>query len=134
MKSVAVKGAEYSRGELEVREGAQIQLAITAAKAEDFSGVVTKDGQPFGGAMVLLVPQDFSHGAAIPRDQSDSDGTFKMASVAPGRYTLLAIEEPGELAYHDPAAIAPYLKQGRTLQLPLASDTQTNVEVQRQIP
>ena len=134
LKAVLVKGAEYSRGELEVREGAQIQLAITAGKAEDFGGVVTKEGQPIGGAMVLLVPQDFSHGAAIPRDQSDSDGTFTMTSVAPGSYTLLAIEEPGELAYHDPAAIAPYLKQGRTLQLPLAPDTQTKVEVQRLTP
>jgi hypothetical protein len=134
MKSVSVKGAEYSRGELEVREGSQIQISMTAGRAGDFAGVVTKDGQPFGGAMVLLIPQDFSHGAAIPRDQSDSDGTFKMASVAPGAYTLLAIEEPGELEYHDPAAIAPYLKQGRTLQLPLAPDTQTKVEVQRQIP
>ena len=134
LKSVSVKGADYSRGELEVGEGAQIQLAITAGKAEDFSGVVTKEGQPFGGAMVLLVPRDFSHGAAIPRDQSDSDGTFQMTSVAPGSYTLLAIEEPGELAYHDPAAIAAYLKQGRTLQLPLAPDTQTKVEVQRPIP
>jgi hypothetical protein len=134
IKSVAVKGAAYSRGELEVREGSQIQMSITAGKAGDFEGVVTKDGQPFGGAMVLLIPQDFSHGAAIPRDQSDSDGTFKMTSVAPGAYTLLAIEEPGELAYHDPAATAPYLKQGRTLQLPLAPGTQTKVEVQRQIP
>ncbi|HEY1947270.1 MAG TPA: carboxypeptidase-like regulatory domain-containing protein [Bryobacteraceae bacterium] len=139
IKTVAVKGADYARGELEVRDGSNIQISITAAKGlSKLAGVATKDGQPFGGAMVLLIPRDFSHGAYIPRDQSDSDGTFALTAVAPGSYTLLALEDGRELAYHDPAAIAPYLKQGQVIDIPLNTSqnpgTETKVEVQRQNP
>jgi hypothetical protein len=134
MKSVTVKGADYSRGELEVRDGVEIQISITAAKGVSLNGVATKDGQPYGGATVLLIPQDFSHGAYIPRYQSDSDGTFTLDGVAPGNYTLLGIEDSRELAYHDPAAIAPYLKQGQMIQVPPPPGTETKVEVQRQRP
>jgi hypothetical protein len=132
IKSVTVKGGGYSRGELEVRDGSQIQISITADKATKLSGVAVKEGQPFGGAMVLLIPQDFSHGSYIPRDQSNSDGTFNLNSIAPGRYILVAIEDGRDLAYHDPAIIAPYLKQGQSIQIPLPPGTETKVEIQRQ--
>jgi Carboxypeptidase regulatory-like domain len=135
IKTVAVKGASYARGELEVRDGSNVQVSIAAAKGlSKLAGVATKDGQPFGGAMVLLIPRDFRHGAYIPRDQSDSDGTFALTAVPPGGYTLLALEDGRELAYHDPAAIAPYLKQGQNIDIPLPPGTETKVEVQRQNP
>jgi Carboxypeptidase regulatory-like domain len=139
IKTLAVKGASYARGELDVSDGSNIQISITAAKGvSKVTGVATKNDQPFGGAMVLLIPRDFSHGAYIPRDQSDSDGTFALTAVPPGRYTLLAIEDGRELAYHDPAAIAPYLKQGQVIAVPLNTSqnpgTETKVEVQRQKP
>ena len=135
MKSVAVKGADYNRGELEVHDGSHIQLEITADKGfSNVTGTATRDGRPFPGAMILLVPQDFSHGAGIPRDQSDSDGTFTLASVPPGRYTLVAIEDGRGLAYHDAAVIAPYLKQGQAMEIAPSSDAESKIEVQRQIP
>jgi len=132
MQAIAVKGATYSRGELDVHDGSSIQLSITAAQGlSNVTGTATKDGQTYGGAMILLIPQDFSHGSYFPRDQSDSDGTFSLNSAPPGRYTLLAIEDGHELAYHDPAAIAPYLKQGQSIEIPLPPGTETKIEVQR---
>jgi hypothetical protein len=139
IKTVAVKGASYAHGELDVSDGSNIQISIKAAKGvSKVTGVATKNDHPFGGAMVLLIPREFSHGAYIPRDQSDSDGTFALTAVPPGRYTLLAIEDGRELAYHDPAAIAPYLEEGQVIAVPLNTSqnpgTETKVEVQRQKP
>src|SRR5262249_34472868 len=73
---------------------APIKLVIHFAQADcTVSGTALKDGKPFAGAMILLVPEDASQNAVLfHRDQSDSDGTFTMSPILPGRYTLLALE------------------------------------------
>jgi len=131
MQKVTVKGSLFANGEIDVPAGAQIELTITAAAGlSKVNGVVLKDKRPIAGAMVLLIPQDLSHGRYIPRDQSDSDGTFTLYSAAPGRYTLLAIEDGRGLAYGDPAVMAPYLAGGRVVEVPVPKDASVEVEVQ----
>ncbi len=122
IKSITATGAEYSHGILDIPEGASIQLSIVAAKGlSDVNGIAIKNDKPFAGAMVLLLPQDPSRGISIPRDQSDSDGTFTLNSVPPGRYTLIAIEDGRDLAYAVPSVIKPYLAQGQSIDIPLAN-------------
>src|SRR5205085_9298848 len=59
IKSIASTGAAYSRGILDVLEGASIQLRIVAALGVSaVNGIALKDGKPFAGAMILLLPQD----------------------------------------------------------------------------
>jgi hypothetical protein len=131
MQKVTAKGGVFANGEIDVEAGAQIELTITAAAGlSKVNGVVLRDKRPVGGAMVLLLPQDLSHGRFIPRDQSDSDGTFTLYSAAPGRYTLVAIEEGRGLAYAEPATMARYLQNGRTVDAPLPKDASVEVEVQ----
>ncbi len=83
---------------------------------------------------MLLIPQDLGRAIEIPRGQSDTDGTFSMSRVPPGRYTLVAIEHGRGLAYATPAVIAPYLKLGRTLDVPLAKDSKVEADVQPRSP
>ncbi len=131
IRSVAVKGAEYSQGMLEVVDGASIQLSIVAAKGlSRVNGIAFKDDKPFAGAMVLLLPTDPSHAGDIPRDQSDSDGSFTLPSAAPGRYTLIAIDDGRDLAYQEPSVIKPYLANGQTVDVPLPRDAVVKVSVQ----
>lgn len=131
MQSVKVKGGVYRNGELPVPKGAEIQLTITAVKGvTKVNGKAVHGTKPVVGAMVLLLPNDPGHGNYIPRDQSDSDGTFTLNWALPGRYTLIAIDNGRGLAYADPAVIAPYLQGGRVLDLPLANDATVQVEVQ----
>ncbi len=131
LSSVDVKGALYSKGVLEIREGAQVELTIKAASGlTKLDGVAVRDEKPFAGAMVLLVPQDYSHGNYIPRDQSDSDGTFTLNLAPPGRYTLLAIDDGRDLEYANPAQIAAYLPGGRAVELPLPPNSSVQVQVQ----
>ena len=132
MESVQVKGGVYQNGELRVEKGAQMDLTITAKKGlVKVNGVAISGDKPVSGAMVLLVPQDPNHGNYIPRDQSDSDGTFTLNWAIPGRYTLIAINKGRGLAYADRSAIAPYLAHGQVVDLPLPKDSVVQVEVQR---
>ena len=80
----------------------------------ELTGVAVQNEQPFSAAMVLLLPEDVTRASLIRRDQSDSDGTFTLPEILPGRYTLIAIDNGKDLAYRDPAAIQPYLAQGVT--------------------
>jgi hypothetical protein len=127
----AVKGAAYANGELQILNGAQVELILTPGHGlTKVDGIVVDDKKPAAGAIVLLIPQDPLHGNTIARDQSDSDGTFTLDRVTPGRYTLVAIDDGYGLAYADPAVIAPYLEHGRVLDLPLTKDASVEIQVQ----
>lgn len=49
------------------------------------------------------------------RDQSDSDGSFALASVAAGEYTVIAIEDGWPLDWSSPDAMARYLPGGTSV-------------------
>src|SRR6202011_5200403 len=75
-------------------------------------------GQPFAGAMVVLVPKSPERDRDLfRRDQSDLDGTFSLQNVVPGSYTVLAIENGWDLDCSQPAVIAAYLKRGRRIEV-----------------
>jgi len=55
-------------------------------------GVAQRSGKPAPAAMVVLVPDDPEANLELfRRDQSDLDGSFALAQVVPGTYTILAI-------------------------------------------
>jgi hypothetical protein len=131
IKSVAIKGGRYANGVVELNRGAQIELNITAARGlTKIEGIAVRDGKPVAGAMVLAIPQDYSHGKYIPRDQTDSDGSFSLLYAPPGRYTLVAIEDGQDLEYANPNVIAPYLTAGVAVEAPTAANAKLHVEVQ----
>ncbi|MDQ2843354.1 MAG: carboxypeptidase-like regulatory domain-containing protein [Acidobacteriota bacterium] len=131
LKSVGAKGAVYSSGLLDVREGASIDLSLVAAKGlTQVNGIAIRGGHALSGAMILLVPRDAGHGTGIPRDQSDSDGTFTLPNVKPGRYWLLAIDHGHDLEYHNPQVLQPYLSHAQTVEIPLPGNHPVPVNVQ----
>jgi hypothetical protein len=63
--------------------------------------------------MLVLVPKDTGAMRAFARrDQSDSDGSFAFGNVAPGLYTIVAIQDGWELDWARPEVIARYLPGG----------------------
>ena len=69
--------------------------------------------------MVILVPAGGDHGVALyHRDQSDLDGSFRLADVLPGNYLLLAIEKGWSLEWRKPEALAPYLGKAVPVTVP----------------
>ena len=132
LKSIGVTGAKFSDGELEISGSANIQLSIAiAAGATSIDGLAVSDGKPFAGAMVLLVPQDRERLDLIRRDQSDSDGTFTLIDAAPGRYTLVAIDNGRNLEYQNADVMKPYLRNGQTVDVPVGNGAPLKVTVQQ---
>jgi len=105
-----------------------LEIAVTVQRAETriegmalksgspgdgSSSLGTKDGKGLAGVMIVLVPKNpGAHGDVLRRDQSDSDGSFSLQQVAPGSYTVVAIEDGWELEWARPEVMGRYLSQG----------------------
>jgi hypothetical protein len=126
---IVAEGAVVSGRTLNVAAGSSASVSLTLVGASvEVEGVVKKAGQPFAGAMVVLVPKnpEIDHDL-LRRDQSDLDGSFSLHGVAPGSYTLLAIENEGDLDWSQPTVIGAYLKHGRKLQIDHQAGRSMNV-------
>lgn len=61
-----------------------------------------RSGAPYIGAFVLLMPKDSSQIWAYRRDQTDSDGSFRLATIPAGDYFLIAVTDGNDLVYRHP--------------------------------
>lgn len=132
VSSLEATGATISGRTIEIPSGQPVNLIVHAAEANcSLSGFALKNGKPVAGAMVLLVPQDPGHDMSLyHRDQSDSDGSFFMSPLFPGRYILLAIENGWELEWADPKVMFQYLPGGLPLELKPGASLTLNTKVQ----
>jgi hypothetical protein len=114
---LGVTRAKAEEGELEIDGDQAVRLSlVAAAESALLNGVVMHNGQPVAGALVLLVPADDENEIMFyAQDQSDSDGTFTLRDVFPGRYILLAIEHGWDVDWSTPAAVKPYLEHGQAI-------------------
>jgi len=119
VKSIAADGAKVYGHTIEIKDPGSIQLAVGVSKGVGvIEGVVLHNDKSMAGAMVVLVPQDPVNNARLfRRDQSDSDGTFILRDVLPGKYTLLAIENGWDLEWANPTVLQRYMSKGETVQV-----------------
>jgi protocatechuate 3,4-dioxygenase beta subunit len=117
---------------LQVNAGAAPRLEIVAgAGYGQIEGMAERAGHPASGIMILLAPEDAKDNQFLfRRDQSDSDGTFLLFSIVPGRYRLLAIDKGWDLNWADPNVLAAYLKKSITVQVRARDKLKQMVEVQ----
>jgi len=77
------------------------------------------------------VPQHPTEEATLfRRDQSDSDGTFTLRQILPGRYTVVAIEKGWEINYRDPVVLKPYLEHGEVVDVTPNRNLKISVKLQ----
>jgi Carboxypeptidase regulatory-like domain len=119
IRQMSAEGVTVSGHSLIVAAGASASVSLTlTAGSSNIEGTAKRADKPFAGAMVVLVPKDPELNRDLfRRDQSDLDGTFILRNVAPGSYTLLAIENGWDLDWSQPTVIAPYLSHGRTIEV-----------------
>lgn len=129
---LAASGAKISGRMIDIGGSSSVRISgIATQGAALVTGTATRDGDPFSGAMIVLVPQDPSNNLPLfRRDQSDSDGTFSLANVVPGQYTVLAIANGWDLEWANPATLQPYLKSGENIQVPAGGKLDIKVPVQ----
>jgi hypothetical protein len=113
ISSVTVGGRTHAGDLVAVRDRA-LQVSATVSLAETQVGGFARSGaKGRSGVMVVLVPTEPEAVRGLARrDQSDSDGSFSLRDVAPGTYTVVAIEDGWELDWARPEVIARYLPHG----------------------
>lgn len=91
-----------------------VQIEATVSLGETrVEGFAKKNGKGLAGAMIVLIPRNpAAHNDQYRRDQSDSDGSFSLHDVAPGEYTVVAIEDGWELDWARPEVVGRYLPTG----------------------
>jgi hypothetical protein len=117
---------------VQVKAGSAPKLEIIAGNGYgQVEGVAERNGRPASGVMVLLAPEDAKDNQILfRRDQSDSDGSFLLFNIIPGRYRLVAIDEGWELDWADPNVLGAYLKKSITVQVHAHDKLKGKVEVQ----
>ncbi len=111
--SIAQGGAVHAGSLLTLRDRPLSLVVAVREGSTRIEGFAREDGKGFAGAMVLLAPKDKAVWQPfVRRDQSDSDGSFALRDVAPGEYTVVAIEDGWALDWSRPEAMSRYLAGG----------------------
>jgi hypothetical protein len=126
-------GAKISGRTLQIASGTPVTLALfTSRGIGQIDGVAKLKDKPTGGVMILLLPEEFpKNDRLVRRDQSDSDGTFTLPHVVPGKYRLLAIKDGWDLAWADPKILAPYFVKAPQYVVTPNQKIKATVEVQQ---
>ena len=132
LKKLVATGAKVAGRSFEIGAGGNVHVAAIASAGEArVDGTALHDSAPFAGAMIVLVPQDPANNVPLfRRDQSDSDGTFTLADVVPGQYTVIAIANGWDLDWSSPEVLQPYLKRGEAVLVPPDGKLQVKAQVQ----
>jgi Carboxypeptidase regulatory-like domain len=117
---------------LQVKPGTSPTLEIVAGSGYGrIDGRAEVAGQPASAVMVILAPEDAQDNRILfRRDQSDSDGTFSLFDIVPGRYRLLAIADAWELEWANPTVLNAFLKKSIPIQIHAHDKLKETVEVQ----
>ena len=130
--SLKATGGQLAGRMLTVKSGDVPKLEIVAGTGHgEIEGTALLAGKPASGVMVLLAPEDPKNNEILfRRDQSDSDGTFDLSNVFPGRYRLLAIENGWELEWANPAVLQAFLAKSIPLEVKSGDHLKQTIEVQ----
>jgi hypothetical protein len=131
IQSVTATGAKVSGRTVPIG-GSEVRLSVVVASGVGrVQGVAARGETPQSGVMIVLVPNDpANHLVLFRRDQSDSDGSFTLQDVVPGRYTLLALEKGWELSWSDPEVLKAFLHGGEPLVVERKGNLNVRVNVQ----
>ena len=132
VSSLKATGAQVRGQTVQITGGKPVQLEVEmASTVSKITGTARRQGKPFAGAMILLVPDDPDNNLPkFRRDQSDSDGTFALIDVLPGRYRVLAIEDGWDLEWANLPLLNKRLEHAQKIEVQASKSYQAVVEVE----
>ncbi len=133
VRSVVAKGAKVSGKEITISSAGDVQLSISMGRGMgEVTGVAKLEDKAIGGVMVVLLPESGQDDRENFRmDQSDSDGTFALHGIFPGKYHLVAIEDGWDLEWDNRTVMKGYLEKGQAVEIAANDQKKVEVEVQR---
>jgi hypothetical protein len=132
VSSLKARGAQVVGQTVQIAGGKPVELEIllsnTSAK---INGTAREDDNPVAGAMILLVPEAAEINLPkFRRDQTDSDGTFTLRDVLPGRYRMLAIDDGWDLEWANLSLLKNRLEHAQKIEVQPGKTYETSVSVQ----
>ena len=114
IRTISATGARISGRTLDLSGAEPVELTIEASEGVgQIDGTVMNGDKPVSGTMVVLAPEEMADNASLfRRDQSDSDGTFTLRDVVPGRYIAIALQNGWDMEWASPEVLRPYLAKG----------------------
>jgi Carboxypeptidase regulatory-like domain len=86
----------------DISSGEAVQRDLVLTKAVSvIDGTVEHAGVPQVGAFVLLMPKNPADRWAYRVDQTDTDGSYRLATIPSGDYFLIALSAEKDVAYRD---------------------------------
>jgi protocatechuate 3,4-dioxygenase beta subunit len=130
--SLAATGAQVEGQTIRVSSSKAIELKIELSQSlSTINGIARRNNEPFVGVMILLVPQTPEKNLPLfRRDQTDSDGTFTLHDVLPGRYKILAIEDGWDVEWADMSLFKTRLDRAEIIEVGPNRTYQTTVIVE----
>jgi hypothetical protein len=116
----------------EITGAGDVKLEVLMSRGTgSITGFALKDGRPVDGVMVALVPDDSEHNPVLfRRDQSDSNGSFNLTGIHPGKYTLIALEDGWDIEWLEPGILKKYLAAGERVEVAPNAKLELKVSVQ----
>jgi hypothetical protein len=132
VSSLKATGAQVVGQTLQITGGKPVELKISMSNTlAKINGTARRDGKPVAGAMILLVPENAEMNLPkFRRDQSDSDGTYTLRDVLPGRYRMLAIDDGWELEWANPSLLKNRLEHAQKIEVQPNKTYQTVLNVE----
>jgi hypothetical protein len=132
VSSLKATGAQVAGQTVQITAAKPVRLEIEMASTlSKITGTVRRDKKPVVGAMILLVPDDGE--VNLPkfrRDQSDSDGTFTLQDVLPGRYSVMAIEDGWDLEWANLTLLKRRLEHAKRIEVGATRSYQTVLDLE----
>ena len=132
IRSLSSANAKTTGRSFEITTAQDVSITINASKGNGrVTGIALKNDKPASGVMIVIAPLDLkSNPALFRRDQSDSDGSFALNALVPGRYTLMAIENGWDLEWGDPSVLQKFIAGGESVQITPNEKAKVSVKVQ----
>ena len=130
LAGLTASGAQSDGEIVKITDGAPVLTLRLAAGRAQVAGVAHRGTTPSAGAMVLLVPAlAEASGLAdrIVRTETNSDGSFTLASLVPGPYILVVLDNGWSVNWRDEQTLAPYLLHGVPVDLKPAARQKVDV-------
>jgi hypothetical protein len=115
---------------VEITSGEPVRRDVLLTRAvATITGTAEQDGAPRMGSFVLLLPKDAKQRSTYRMDQTDSDGSFKLATIPAGDYFMIALDDGADLAYRDPKVAAILYKAAKPVHVEPNDKLEMKVEV-----
>ena len=98
-----------------------------AAAAID--GTVENMGQPHVGAFVLLMPKNAAQRWTYRVDQTDSDGSYRLASIPSGDYYLIAVDDGSDIVYRDAKVAAKLIPAAKLVHVEAGDQLEKKLQI-----